>query len=58
MISVVSPVYNAAKILPVLVHELVKTFEELQEDYENKFGKEAPIAYKNNEVWLSKKLAE
>ena len=34
MISVVSPVYNAAKILPVLVHELVKTFEELQEDYE------------------------
>lgn len=34
------------------------TLEQLQEDYENKFGKEAPIAYKNNEVWLAKKLAE
>jgi glycosyltransferase involved in cell wall biosynthesis len=34
MISVVSPIYNAAKILPVLVEELVKTFEELKEDYE------------------------
>jgi glycosyltransferase involved in cell wall biosynthesis len=34
MISVVSPVYNAAKILPVLVEELVNTFEELQENYE------------------------
>ena len=34
------------------------TLEQLQEDYVTKFEKEAPIAYKNNEVWLAKKLAE
>ena len=34
------------------------TLQQLQEDYVTKFKKEAPIAYKNNEVWLAKKLAE
>ena len=38
--------------------ENVSVLEQLQNDYKEKFGKEAPIAYKNNEVWLAKKLAE
>jgi hypothetical protein len=32
--------------------------EQLQEDYVNKFKSEVPIRYKNDEVWLAKKLAE
>ena len=38
--------------------ENVSVLEQLQNDYKEKFGKEAPIAYKNNETWLAKKLAE
>lgn len=50
------------KVVDVLEEEKAEkeksTLEQLQEDYVTKFGKEAPIAYKNNEVWLAKKLAE
>ena len=52
----------AEKVVEELEEEVPEkgksTLEQLQEDYVNKFGKEAPIAYKNNEVWLAKKLAE
>ena len=34
------------------------SLEELQEAYIKKTGKELPLAYKNNEIWLAKKLAE
>jgi hypothetical protein len=32
--------------------------EQLQEDYKLKFNSEVPIRYKNDEVWIAKKLAE
>ena len=34
------------------------TLEQLQEDYKLKFKSEVPIRYKNDEVWIAKKLAE
>lgn len=34
------------------------TLEQLQEDYVNTFKTEVPVRYKNDEVWLAKKLAE
>lgn len=34
------------------------TLQQLQEDYKLKFMSEVPIRYKNDEVWIAKKLAE
>lgn len=38
--------------------DVKSTLEQLQEDYKLKFKSEVPIRYKNDEVWIAKKLAE
>ena len=38
--------------------ENVSVLEQLQNDYKEKFKTEVPIRYKNDEVWIAKKLAE